>query len=725
MKKYIIIAIMSLCAANCFADALDDLGRRLFGDRTQEFEFRLLPDRNSERYAVRGDSGKILVEGSTPSAMAVGLNSYLCEYAKVDVSWHALDSIVLPETLPMPERVLEGEARCGMRFFLNYCTFGYSMPFWQWSDWERLIDWMALQGVNMPLAITGQEAVWQRIWKSFGLDDDTIRSYFTGPAHLPWHRMLNVDRWEGPLPQSYIDSQEELQKKIVERERQLGMKPVLPAFAGHVPPELGKVYTDVTIHPMSKWGGLDPERYRAYFIEPSEALFDTIQRRFIDEQARTFGTDHIYGLDPFNEIEVPSWEEEYLHNASARICRSLRNADPDALWLQMSWMFHYMRREWTPERIEAFLTGVSPERLVLLDYYCDFKEMWKETEQFHGRPFIWCYLGNFGGNSFLVGDMDKIYARTEEAFGKCASTMAGIGGTLEGLDENPLIHSYALSRAWRHADADTRPEKWLESRAEARGGADDRRIVDAWRILGDSIYRSTSLSQGTLVNARPHLKGYGSWVTNNRYKYDNAVLAQAWQLLADADSDNPSHRYDVVNVGRQVLGNLFEKFRDRFTAAYEAGDIDAMRTEAGRMDGLIADLDRLLSTHPAFSFGKWLADARRCGATPEECDYYETNARRIVTTWGQPGTNLNDYANRDRSGLTGTFYRQRWRMFTDAVIGAAEEGREFTDADPLYTEMPQWEWQWTSRHDSFPVASGENPKELSRSLLQKYAPFLQ
>ena len=28
------------------------------------------------------------------------------------------------------------------------------MPWWGWTEWERFIDWMALQGVTMPLAIT-------------------------------------------------------------------------------------------------------------------------------------------------------------------------------------------------------------------------------------------------------------------------------------------------------------------------------------------------------------------------------------------------------------------------------------------------------------------------------------------------------------------------------------------------------------------------------------------
>ena len=38
---------------------------------------------------------------------------------------------------------------------LNYCTFGYTMPWWTWQDWERFIDWMALNGITTPLAATG------------------------------------------------------------------------------------------------------------------------------------------------------------------------------------------------------------------------------------------------------------------------------------------------------------------------------------------------------------------------------------------------------------------------------------------------------------------------------------------------------------------------------------------------------------------------------------------
>jgi hypothetical protein len=40
-----------------------------------------------------------------------------------------------------------------------------SFAWWDWKRWEKEIDWMALQGINLPLAFTGQEAIWQKVFQ--------------------------------------------------------------------------------------------------------------------------------------------------------------------------------------------------------------------------------------------------------------------------------------------------------------------------------------------------------------------------------------------------------------------------------------------------------------------------------------------------------------------------------------------------------------------------------
>ena len=149
----------------------------------------------------------------------MGLGDYLRNRCGITVTWFVRDSVIEPATLPAVEGKVHRDALVRDRFFLNYCTYGYSLNWWKWPEWERFIDWLALNGVNMVLANTGQEAVWQKVWMQFGLSAEQTRAYFTGPSYLAWHRMSNIDNWDGPLPQSWIDAQAELQKQIEEKEK--------------------------------------------------------------------------------------------------------------------------------------------------------------------------------------------------------------------------------------------------------------------------------------------------------------------------------------------------------------------------------------------------------------------------------------------------------------------------------------------------------------------------
>ena len=62
----------------------------------------------------------------------------------------------------------------------------YSFVWWDWDRWEREIDWMALNGINLALAFTGQEAIWQRVYLRMGLTQSELDEFFGGPAFLAW-----------------------------------------------------------------------------------------------------------------------------------------------------------------------------------------------------------------------------------------------------------------------------------------------------------------------------------------------------------------------------------------------------------------------------------------------------------------------------------------------------------------------------------------------------------
>lgn len=722
IARILFVLLMAL-SVSCVPDnspaEMKEMVKRLCPEHSNSFRFEYLSDQpdSIDSYSIETYKGKILIKGNTVNSMAVGLNAYLKNFCNTRVSWYASDPVEMPSALPLPERKIQASAKCANRFFLNYCTFGYTMPYWKWSDWERLIDWMALNGVNMPLAITGQESIWYKVWTDMGLTDEQIRSYFTGPAHLPWHRMSNVDYWQSPLPESWLENQEELQKKILKRERSLGMTPVLPAFAGHVPAELKQVRPEAKIYTMSQWGGYD-DRYRSHFIDPEDPLYSEIQRRFLEAQTEVYGTDHIYGIDPFNEVDSPDWNEEFLSNVSKKIYKSIESVDKDAVWLQMTWMFYHSAEKWTDSRIEAFLNAVPENKLVLLDYYCDFEELWRRTKNYYGKPYIWCYLGNFGGNTMLAGDIDDVDFKINRLFEEGGDNVFGVGVTLEGLDVNPLMYEYVFDKVW---NPDMRPQDWIRTWSLCRGGKVNEKVNSAWQKLHEDIYTKPALcGQAVLINARPQLEGVQGWNTHPEYHYDNDVLWRIWEeLLSAGDIDNALFKFDVINVGRQVLGNLFSDFRDRFTECYKKHDILGAEKMAAQMDQLIVDSDRLLSCSIELNMGKWIRDAREFGTTEQEKQYYEENARCIVSVWGQKGTQLNDYANRGWAGLTRSFYRERWSRFTSAVISAMKSGRQFSQ-DDYQKDIIEFEYQWTLQHEDFPLVSGENPFNVASELSEKY-----
>ena len=214
------VVVAPVAAANKNVKSANELALRIMGKAAQKISFEQLSgQQNADVFELESSDGKVIIRGNSANSMAVGLNHYLKYYCKTSVSWYLDDAVELPEVLPTINNKVRVSARVNKRFFLNYCTFGYTMPWWQWKDWERLIDWMALNGVNLPLAITGQEVVWHKVWKKLGLTDKEIREYFTGPAYLPWHRMANIDYWLGNLPDSWLEHQEDLQKDSEKRKR--------------------------------------------------------------------------------------------------------------------------------------------------------------------------------------------------------------------------------------------------------------------------------------------------------------------------------------------------------------------------------------------------------------------------------------------------------------------------------------------------------------------------
>lgn len=707
---------------NLNREALTAFVQRITGDRAGQFEVGYItPEKGKDVFEVGSghQKGKILLRGSNGVSVASALNYYLKEYCHCLITWNGTN-LPLPAVLPPVAQKVHKTTPYQYRYYLNYCTFNYSMAWWDWSRWQKEIDWMALNGINMPLALTGEEAIWQEVYRSMGFSTDELDRFFSGPAYFSWLWMGNIDAWGGPLPGHWKDTHAALQKKILAAERAFGMKPVLPAFTGHVPPSFKDRYPAAKVK-KTNW---DAGFADVYILDPSDPLFEEIGKKFLEAQTRSFGTDHLYSADTFNENVPPTSDSAYLDGMSKKVFSSMALADPKAIWVMQGWMFHYNAAYWKPTQIQALLNAVPNDHMILLDLYSESHPVWNRTDAYYGKPWIWNMLHNFGGNISLWGRMSHAAADPSQALHDPASgRMVGIGLTPEGIEQNPALYQLLLENVWR--DSPVEVGSWLRAYARQRygDGGGDSLVNRAWSILESSVYNG-GLGEGgneSIIVARPTLEKTIDRVLT-KLDYDPARLAEAWDLFIQASpfyKNSDGFRYDLVDISRQVLANYASPLQQKLAEAWRLKEGAAFREYKKQFLALLDDMDRLLATRHDFLLGKWIGEARDNGITPAEKDLYELNARNVVTLWGDKESGLREYSCRQWSGLIAGYYKPRWELFFQSLDGSLDSGKE-PDWKAFDAAVKDWEWKWVNSHDHYDAVEKGDAVTVATELYNKY-----
>ena len=185
----------------------------------------------------------------------------------------------------------------------------------------------------------GYESILQQVFYSIGLTADDLATFFAGPAFLAWNRFGNIQGSWGneSLPQSWINREFLLSKQIISRMVDLGMTPILPAFTGFVPENITRVAPNATVVRGSEWNGFGEKYSNVTFLEPFDPLFDELQAKLLNIQREVYGdVSNVYTLDQYNENVPFSGDTGYLRNISRDTMASLRNANPDAVWLMQA-----------------------------------------------------------------------------------------------------------------------------------------------------------------------------------------------------------------------------------------------------------------------------------------------------------------------------------------------------------------------------------------------------
>lgn len=226
---------------------------------------------------------KVVIRGNNYVNIACGLNWYLKYHVGIHLCWNNMQA-KLPEVLPKVKKKERYETEMKYRYDFNYCTFSYTMAFWDWKRWEKEIDWMALHGINLPLAMVGTDGVWYNVLKKLGYTKEEINKFIAGPGFQAWWLMNNLEGWGGPNPDSWYKQQVLLQKQIVKRMREYGIEPVFPGYSGMVPHN-AKEKLGLNVSDPGLWNGY----HRPTFLQPTDPRFQEIASLYYNEMNKLYG----------------------------------------------------------------------------------------------------------------------------------------------------------------------------------------------------------------------------------------------------------------------------------------------------------------------------------------------------------------------------------------------------------------------------------------------------
>ncbi|XP_054708484.1 alpha-N-acetylglucosaminidase-like [Uloborus diversus] len=552
---------------------------------------------------------------------------------------------------------------------------------------------MALNGINLPLAFTAQEAITEKVFKMLNFTQNDIDAFFTGPAFLAWNRMGNVQSWAGPLSENWHKVQVKLQHQILDRMRSFGMTTVLPAFSGRVVPSFSRLYPNASITSLgNSWGHFLPPFSNVSFLEPTDPLFQEIGGLFLKEYIKEFGTDHVYNADLFNEMPPPSNDPNYLKACSKSVYSSLTKIDPDAIWLTQGWMFYSDPDIWKEPQAKAFLEGVPIGKMIVLDLQSELYPQYHRLQSYYGQPFIWCMLHNYGGVIGLYGSMESINMGPFDGRTINNSTMVGTGITPEGIETNDAVYELMNEIAWRKAPANL--DEWLKQYTTRRYGHFSSNLLEAWKYLKKSVYNATVPYRNHgkyILIQRPSLK------LKPYVWYDPKDVFAAWRLFVNASeelviSKQKLFRHDLVDVTRQSMQLVMDFLYSKYVQAFRQKNIRKTRKTSQIILKFYNDTNDLLLSDEGFLLGKWLDAAKSFARTPEERRQYEYNARNQITLWGPTGQIL-DYANKQWAGLITAYYQQRWKLFFEVIDDCLVNRKPFKQSDfnkivLLRVEMP-------------------------------------
>jgi len=671
MKKIIIflcIASISLRGYTQEFRGLKELISRRVPWLLSSVSFSVISDEGGKDvFELSGRTNGIHIAASTPSAAAMGVNWYLKYYCHRSMS-HMGDNLSPVAHLPKIKGSIRIVSPYKYRYALNYCTLNYTMSFYKWKDWERELDWMALNGFNLVLAPVGTELIWQNTLKQMGFTEKETADFIPGPAFTGWWLMGNLEGWGGVMSPTMIHQQAALGKKIIERMGLMGIEPVMQGFYGMVPTTLQYKFPDARIKKQGKWAG---NFTRPDVLLPDDELFTKMANIYYQETRRLYGKNiRYFGGDLFHE--GGSSEGVDLTKTAGLIQQNMQQNFPGSTWVFQAWGSNPSKE---------LLKGLDKNHTLVIELVGEHPAQWKKREGFEGTPFVLSPVSNFGEKVGLFGRLEYFNAVVNAAKNSPYNKLfTGIGIMPEGINNNPVVFDLLSDLGWQKDSLVVKD--WIKNYVWYRYGYTNDELRLAWQLLLQTVYSSPVVHPDgppeSIFCARPGLdlksaSAYGS----SKLFYDTALFNKAVVMFKKAALSTPelnkveTYRTDKVDFMRQVNANEGQRIYQQMISAIKTKDLQRFRSSYARFEKALLKQDALLNSNQKFTLSRWLQQAYDFGSTAADKKMAVRNAKIQISYWGpdnNPGTDLHEYANKEWGGMLASLYLQRWRKFANDVV---------------------------------------------------------